>query len=368
MENNNFTLIIPSLDPDEKLSQTVISAIEAGIEDVILVDDGSRDDCRHWFTELESAYSQVTLLTHEKNMGKGAALKTAFTWFLENRKGRYGVVTADGDGQHRTEDIIACAREMTQGESAVVLGCRNFQLENVPPKSRFGNRTTSFVFRLFFGMKLSDTQTGLRAIPTEYIRSIMEAAGTRYEFETNMLILMGQRRIPYREVEIETVYIDENSASHFRPVRDSLRVYGLILKYAANSLASALVDLFVFYLLGKFVFTGDDRMAVLLSTVGARVVSALVNFGIGKRFVFENHTGAARTLVRYLCLAVPVMLLSWLTVYGLSQLAGAGVGHFGRTLIKIPVDIVLFLISFNVQRSWVFADKGKSGGEPYGRQ
>ena len=363
MENYNFTLIIPSLNPDEKLLQTVTSAIKAGIEDVILVDDGSSEDCRHWFTELESAYSQVTLLTHEQNRGKGAALKTAFTWFLENRKGRYGVVTADGDGQHRTEDIIACAREMTQGESSVVLGCRNFLLENVPAKSRFGNRTTSLVFRLFFGMKLSDTQTGLRAIPTEYIRSIMEASGTRYEFETNMLILMGQRRIPYREVEIETVYFDENSASHFRPVRDSLRVYGLILKYVANSLVSSLVDLLVFYLLGQFLFTGGDRMAVLLCTVGARVVSALVNFGINKRYVFESRTGIAHALVRYICLAVPVMLLSWLTVYGLSHLAE--VGQFGRTLIKIPVDTVLFLISFNVQRIWVFTEKGKSGGGPY---
>ena len=72
--------------------------------------------------------------------------------------------------------------------------------------------------------------------------------------------------------------------------------------------------------------------------------------------------------MRYICLAVPVMLLSWLTVYGLSQLAGAGIGQFVRTLIKIPVDTVLFLISFNVQRLWVFADKGKSGGGPYGGQ
>ena len=366
MGEYNFTLIIPALNPDEKLSQTVHSAISAGIDDIILVDDGSSRDNRHYFTELETALPQVTLLTHEKNQGKGAALKTAFTYFLENRTGRDGVVTADSDGQHRIEDIIACANEMTHGEKAVVLGCRNFELAGVPAKSRFGNRITSLVFRLFFGMKLSDTQTGLRAIPAQYVRELMEAKGTRYEYETNMLLLMGQRHISYREVMIETVYFDNNNASHFRPIRDSIRVYGLIVKYIANSLASSAVDLLMFYLLGQFLFTGGGRLEVLLCTVGARIVSSVVNFVMNRRFVFENHSGIARTFIRYACLAVPVMLASWLTVYGLSRLARAGMGQLGRTLLKVPVDTVLFLISFRVQRRWVFAEEQQSGGGLHG--
>ena len=361
----NFTLIIPSLDPDEKLTLTVNAAIAAGMDDIILIDDGSSLENRHYFSELEAAHPEVTLLTHEKNLGKGAALKTAFHYFLENRQDRDGVVTADGDGQHRMEDIIACAREMICGERAVVLGCRDFELKNVPSKSRFGNKCTSLVFRLFFGMRLSDTQTGLRAIPAEYIRTIMEAAGARYEYETNMLLLMGQRHIPYREVKIETVYYDDNRASHFRPIRDSLRVYGLILKYAANSLVSSGVDLLMFYLLGQFLFTGDGRLEVLLSTVGARVVSSAANFFINRKLVFSSHSGIFRTFVRYVSLAVPVMLASWLTVYGLSRITGEGMGHFGRTLLKIPVDTVLFLISFRVQRNWVFAENGRIGGNTH---
>ena len=367
MKNCNFSLIIPSLDPDEKLAQIVSSAIAGGIDDIILVDDGSKEEKRHYFTELETSYPQVTLLTHKTNLGKGAALKNAFSYFLENREGRDGVVTADSDGQHRIEDILACADEMTSGECAVVLGCRNFDLGDVPAKSRFGNRITSLVFRLFFGMKLSDTQTGLRAIPAEYIKTLLEAKGSRYEYETNMLLLMGQRNIPYREVKIETVYYDGNSASHFRPIYDSIRIYGLIIKYAANSLASALVDILAFYLLGAFVFTGNEWMAVLLSIFGARVISCIVNFAMNKRFVFENRSNIARTFWRYVCLAVPVMLASWLTVYALSKLAG--VGHLGRTILKVPVDTVLFLISFRVQRIWVFADRQQPGrGKPNGRK
>ena len=244
----------------------------------------------------------------------------------------------------------------------MVLGCRNFELAGVPAKSRFGNKITSLIFRLFFGMKLSDTQTGLRAIPTQYVRQLADAKGTRYEYETNMLLLMGQRHISYREMEIETVYFDKNNASHFRPIRDSIRIYGLVVKYAANSLASSVVDLFMFYLLGQFVFMGGGRREVLLSTVGARVISSVVNFVMNRQFVFESHSGMVRAFIRYVCLAVPVMLVSWLSVYGLSTLVGAGMGQLGRTLLKAPVDTVLFLISFRMQRRWVFAEEQQLGG------
>lgn len=355
MKKHKFTLIIPSLNPDEKLSQTIQNAIEAGIGDIILVDDGSDAEYKKHFIELDQKYSEVALLTHNKNLGKGAALKTAFTYFLENRQNSDGVVTADADGQHKIEDIISCAEEMMRDRHAIVLGCRDFGLKNVPPKSRFGNKATSLVFRLFFGMGISDTQTGLRAIPAEYVSEMLEIKGTRYEYETNMLIFIGGHNIPYREVKIETLYFDDNSATHFRPIRDSIRVYGLIFKYAANSLASALVDILMFYLLGQFLFTGGGRIAVLLSTVAARVVSSIVNFALNKRFVFDNRSGFIKTFAKYVCLAVPVMLISWLSVYALSH--AMKTGQLGRTLWKALIDTVLFIVSFRVQRSWVFTDK-----------
>lgn len=374
MGKYNFTLIIPSLDPDEKLTSTVNAAIEAGIDDIILVDDGSAEDHRHFFTELESAHPEVTLLRHEQNCGKGTALKTAFSYFLENRDGRDGVVTADGDGQHRTEDIIACAekiaKELDGGKRAVVLGCRNFKLEGVPAKSRFGNHATSLVFRIFCGMKISDTQTGLRAIPTEHIGAMLEVSGSRYEYETNMLLLMGQHGIPYNEIEISTIYYDDNRASHFRPLVDSIRVYGLILKYIASSLVASFVDLLVFYLLGQFIFKGGSHLDVLFATAGARVTSCTVNFLANRNLVFKSRTGITQTLLRYICLAVPVMLASWLSVYLLSDLlysvtgAANGLHQLGRTALKIPVDIILFLISFRIQRKWVFAEKNNKMSRP----
>lgn len=357
MDKGKFTLVIPSLDPDEKLAFVVRSALKAGIEDIILVDDGSRAENKHYFLELEKL-SGVTLLVHEGNRGKGAALKTAFTYFLTHREGFCGVVTADGDGQHRIEDILACAGAMEEGEPAVILGCRNFSLETVPPKSRFGNRITSLVFRLFCGMKISDTQTGLRAIPTVFLKDLMEAEGSRYEYETNMLLLMGQKRIPYREVLIETIYYDDNRASHFRPIRDSFRVYSLIVKYSASSLISSGVDLLSFYLLGLLFFPGGTGRDIFLCTFFARVLSSMANFLMNRRFVFESQSGFMRTLFRYLCIAVPVMILSWLCVRGISDVLHIK-SQLLRTVFKIPVDIMLFLFSFRMQRRWVFAEKEK---------
>ncbi len=352
MKDLNVTLVIPSLDPDEKLVSTVNDAIAAGFGDVILIDDGSHDENKKYFRELASL-SEVTLLTHEVNLGKGAALKTAFAYFLENRPDSVGVVTADGDGQHRTVDIVACAHAMTEGDPAVVLGCRDFSLPHVPPKSRFGNKTTSLVFRLFCGMRISDTQTGLRAIPREFVPKMLEVKGTRYEYETNMLLMMGSDNIPYKEVKIETVYYDNNEKSHFRPIRDSIRVYGLIIKYAASSIMSSGVDLLAFYLLTALLFGGSTRLHVFAATALARVISVVFNFSLNKKLVFESNGRIGRTFFRYVCLAVPIMLSSWLLVFLLTDLLTIDSAIL-RTLIKMPVDVLLFLISFRVQKKWVF--------------
>ncbi len=355
MKNINVTLVIPSLNPDEKLISTVNDAINAGFSDVLLIDDGSADEHKKYFREL-NLRPEVTLLSHDVNRGKGAALKTAFSYFLENRPDSDGVITADGDGQHRTVDIVACALEMSAHKDSVILGCRDFSLPHVPKRSRFGNRSTSLVFRLFCGMKISDTQTGLRAIPRDLVPAISEAKGTRYEYETNMLLLMGSHSIPYREVKIETVYFDNNEKSHFRPVRDSIRVYGLIIKYALSSVLSSVVDLLGFFLFGLFIVTGNESLDVFAATAAARVVSVIFNFALNKRLVFENKGSVGKTLFRYICLAIPIMLFSGLFVYLLSDAVGIE-SSFLRTLIKMPVDAVLFLISFRAQRSWVFNDK-----------
>lgn len=355
----DVTVIIPSLNPDEKLSRTVDDLIAVGFDDIILVNDGSLPECVRFFP---SDRPECTLLTHEVNRGKGAAMKTAFRYVMAREKKPSGVITVDGDGQHRAQDVLRCAEEMCRTDS-VTLGVRDFSRPEVPRRSRLGNRMTSLVFRLFCGLKISDTQTGLRALPIRCLPQLAEVSGDRYEYETNMLLQMKTLRIPYQEVPIETVYIDENQSSHFRPVRDSLRIYGLILKFISSSLISSVIDLGMFFLLSLFLPSFLGALSDAVSTVIARLVSSAVNYTLNRKRVFQSERAASSSLPRYYALAAALLVLSSASVSLLSFLFGLADGRFAflKTMIKFVIDSVLFLISFRVQREWVFAKQQDAG-------
>ena len=128
----------------------------------------------------------------------------------------------DGDNQHHVEDILACCEKLREKPDHVILGARDFSKREVPLRSRFGNVLTKGVFRFACGIRITDTQTGLRAIPARYLEAMTEIEGSRYEYETNMLLEMKARRIPFEEVPIRTIYLEENESSHFNPLKDSL--------------------------------------------------------------------------------------------------------------------------------------------------
>ena len=353
MNTSSYTIIIPSLNPDEKLAETVRSLISLGFTDIILVNDGS--DPRY-LANFPSDLPACTLLTHEVNRGKGAALKTAFRYYLESGRTSRGVITVDGDGQHKAEDVLRCAEKMAEDES-LILGVRDFNRDTVPLRSRFGNKTTSFVFRLFCGLKISDTQTGLRAIPAKYLKKMLSVEGDRYEYETNMLLQLENMGIPTQEVPIETVYIEENQTSHFRPFRDSMRIYGLIFKFIFSSLLSSVVDLGLFFLLSLFMPALLGALSDAICTVIARIVSSAVNFTLNKNKVFRSSASLKTSLTRYYILAAVILLLSSVSISAVSLLFSLTDGRYAllKTACKFCIDSVLFLISFRAQREWVFA-------------
>ena len=354
----DISVVLPSLDPDEKLLSTIDGLLEVGFSDIILINDGSKPENLHYFAKA-AEHPQIHLLHHEVNRGKGAALKTAFAWFLENRPDAAGVVTVDGDGQHHPEDTLACCEKMLQtGE--VILGCRDFSLPGIPARSRGGNKATCVVFKIFCGMTISDTQTGLRAIPTDAVRAFTKVKGDRFEYETNMLLAMKEQDIPYGEVKIRTVYIEENKSSHFRAVRDSVRIYSLILahffRYTVSSLLSAAVDTGVFSLLSwllQGILTGTLLTAV--PTVAARVVSSLFNFFLNKKLVFHSKASTGKALLRYYALAIPQLCLQFGFTEGAYRLFRIADSQTGlRTLIYVVVMTVLFILSYMIQQRWVF--------------
>lgn len=370
----NVSVVLPSYKPDEKLESTVKGFIESGFEDIIVIDDGGGEEYKKIF-ERVAAYPQCTVLTHEVNRGKGAALKTAFKWYSENRDG-IGVVTADGDGQHTPEDTYNIAVAMEKSGN-IVLGVRDFSQPDVPERSKKGNNITSNVFRIFVGMKISDTQTGLRGIPAKYLPGMCEIYGDRYEYETNMLLYMKRWGFEFEEVKIRTVYINENETSHFRPVRDSVRIYSLILKFLVtgmfvkflgSSVVSFVIDYGLNVVLQLILRTiSPAAFATAASYVGARIISSFANYSMNRK-IFESKAKVKKTIWRYYALALFIMVVGSVIVTLLSTLANGlpvissmftdigenEVKTIVSTAIKLPVDMLLFILSYNVQKKYVF--------------
>lgn len=342
-------VVIPSLDPDERLLKVIQGVQEVGFTDILLVDDGSSEKNQHFFEE--GAALGCAVLHHGVNKGKGRALKTAFEWFMENRKDSVGAVTIDGDAQHLPHDIAACVDLMfKQEKDSLVLGVRDFNLPQVPPKSRFGNKLTSSVFRLFCGLKVSDTQTGLRVFPRSIIPKMLEISGERFEYETNMLLECKQSDIPIVEQTIETVYIDQNETTHFHPIKDSLRVYGIIIKFFISSVLSFVIDQILnilgYNLLFKLFAEGARQFC---SSALARIISSLFNFTMNRKAVFKSDAPLARTMARYYILWACQLLTSIGSVFLLSKVLPVK-----PTIIKPFVDFLLYFVSFRIQQAWVF--------------
>lgn len=351
-------IIIPSLNPDNKLLTLLFDLKTAGFSHILLVNDGSSAEYDWYFETARDTYG-CTVLTHAVNQGKGRALKTAFNHLLANCPDCPAAVTVDSDGQHLVGDIRNVARETLEHTDSLIFGCRDFSDSNkdIPARSRFGNVTTSRVLRLLCGITLSDTQTGLRGFPRETMRLFMKTKGERFEFEMNMILDAKENGIPLREVPIETVYIEENRTSHFNPLKDSLRIYAVFAKFILASLSSFLLDIGLYALfvwIMTLIFPAMHKtQAVFASTVAARILSSLFNYTVNKTQVFRNKGQHRRTLLRYGVLCVCQMLLS---AYGTSALYGL-LKWDNTVFIKLVVDTILFLVSFRIQRGWVFKQR-----------
>ena len=354
----SLAIVLPSLNPDRKFLGVVDGLNEKGFEHIVVVDDGSDEDHGKLFEQAKAAHPGIVVLHHGVNRGKGRALKTAFSCVSENMPDIKGVITIDGDGQHLVDDIVACGERMLKEDGKVVLGCRDFNAPGVPPRSIAGNKTTARLFRICYGIKLSDTQTGLRAIPAEYLMPFCGIEGERFEYETNMLLNMKRMGIGFAEQPITTVYDPEDYSSHYDAVKDSWLIFKVMFRFLISSLGSTLIDLTVFYLMMRFFGAAAGKYAELISTAVARALSSFANFNANNSVVFENKRGYKRALVRYYCLCIPQMLVSAGLVTLINRLLSNSVPIIA-TLIKFAVDICLFFISYQIQREWVFSQKNK---------
>ena len=383
MNYANYAIIIPALNPDQKMTKFVDALVNEGYQNIILVNDGSSSPEAAVCFEKAAEYPQVRVLTHEVNRGKGAALKTAFGFLAEHGQGIKAAITADADGQHNLASLSRCAQAYEENPGSVIFGGREFSDKNIPFRSRFGNKVSSVVYRFSCGIKLQDTQTGLRVVPAEYFEKFSTLKGDRYEYETQMIIAVKELNIPYHEVAIETIYIDDNESSHFNPIKDSLRIYRIVLayfvKFLFSSLTSWVVDIGVYWITMSICVASwhlQDSIeesvslasalinhtwnhhiaAVLIATLTSRVISSIVNFILNRKVVFKDVADVRKTAVKYFTLALCQMILSFLLV----DLLANGLLHvtgFLNVLIKCIVDMCLFVFSYGIQRKWVFKNK-----------
>lgn len=333
-------VIVPVYNPIEEITNKFIEELEKEFKNIIIINDGSTNVNKKYF----DTFKKHTVLTHHINQGKGRAMKTAFNYLLEEVNTFKGAVVADCDFQHSVKDIKAVSNEVIKNPKKLILGCRDFDNTIVPLRSKLGNKITRSVFQIFVGINISDTQTGLRGYSKELMPTFLSISGERYEYETNMLINVKEQDIKIKEVKIETIYIDGNKSSHFHAIKDSFRIYKLFIKYLLSALTSFILDILSFSLFLSF------NLGIILSTIIARIISSIYNFKINEKLIFKKQNKNA--LYKYYVLATFSMLTSAISVKILSASNNTSI-----ILIKIVVDLIIFILNFIVQREWVFKNK-----------
>lgn len=336
-----MTVLIPAYKPDKRLLKQIAEIQSKSGYNIVIVDDGSGEKYNNIFDSAEKLH--CTVLRHVENRGKGCALKTGFE-HIKNTNEREGIVCADCDGQHKTDDILKVSEGIRFHKGSIIIGCRRLT-GRVPFRSRFGNTAARALFTYATGVKIYDTQSGLRGYSPDMLDWLCSIPGERYEYEINMLLEAQSRGYPIYEVNIETVYERNNESSHFRAIRDSTRVLLPILKFCASSLISALLDFSLLLILHHFLSN------LFISVVGARICSSIFNYRMNRVYVFSKpkKSKVSKSAVKYFALVIIIMLMNYAIIYAFNVLLSIPL-----VLAKIFTETLLFFFSYWAQRKFVF--------------
>lgn len=341
-------IIIPAYEPNESLIHLVCELKAADKTSLVVIDDGSNETYQPIFKKIQDLGFHV--FHHEKNMGKGAAIKTGIIEANKIYDEISFYITCDADGQHLVKDILKIDQAAHKDFNQLILGARKQKKNSIPLRSRFGNWFSALYFRFSTGVILTDTQTGLRAIPFNLTDEALQIKENRYDYEMQFLMKIAKSSYPIHVIPIETIYINQNETSHFKPFVDSIRIYKQPLRFTIASLSSALIDLGIFTIL-FILLNGHILRAVTIASVTARLISGGYNFLLNRLWSFNNRSNTKQQIIRYGILYMAQLLSSIALVYILSS-----VFKF-ITIGKMIVDGTLFIISYFIQKHWVFKKK-----------
>lgn len=371
--NNLPVAIIPAYKPLPVVVDIAKQLIESDIfQGVICINDGSGKEYQKIFDDLRELGVHVE--THAVNMGKGSALKTGFNAAMVYFPESCGVVTLDADGQHLSKDVINVANELYQNSTCLITGGRVFTDKTIPARSRFGNNLTKHVFALFSGVKINDTQTGLRGIPLSFLIHLIKLRTNGYDFELDMLISAKEHGIKIKEIPITTVYENGNSSSHFNPLLDSLRIYFVFFRYIWVGMFSFIIDFVMLEVFLKVLnisktsphmieTTANLSYKLVLANILARLVSSTFNFALNRKFVFKSKANVFDEYRRYFIFMIYILIINNAILYfllhndAMQSLAQTKAAEIFLEITKIVTEIITFFITFIISRTIIFRNE-----------
>ena len=332
-------ILIPAYEPTDTLIK-LVSSIDSNKYDIVIVNDGSS---KHYDNIFNKCKPYAKVISYKENKCKGYALKTGLQYIKEKYIDNYIVCTMDSDGQHKIKDAYNLMSYVKNNPDAYVLGKR-MRGDNTPLRSRIGNSITRQVYKFITKLDIYDTQTGLRAFSSKLVNLLLSIEGNRFDYEMNALLSISKLNIPIKEIKIDTIYIDNNTHSHFKTIRDSYLIYKNIIKFTLASISSFIID-YLLFIIFSLIFT------VTLSNILARIVSATFNFIVNYKVVFKSKKSKVKSLLSYIVLALLILILNTILINIFINIIG-----INRYISKFIVEIILFIFSYYVQSKLIFKE------------
>jgi glycosyltransferase involved in cell wall biosynthesis len=208
-------ILIPAYNAEKTIPAVLRESLGHGLP-VVLVDDGSVDGTAGLVSGLP-----VTLLRHERNRGKGAALKTGFAWAVES--GFAGVITVDADGQHDVSAIPALVAAAQSGGWGILIASRHTQFEEMAGLRKFWNRVGVWCIWKRTGFEITDSQSGFRYYSREVLNNVsLQSDG--YALEMEIFLKAWKRGFTIGSLPIAARVADGRATSHYRPVKDTVNI------------------------------------------------------------------------------------------------------------------------------------------------
>ena len=211
--------VIPVYNNAATIRDVAERTLKQQLDGILVIDDGS-NDCN--VAETLSGITGITILTHERNRGKGKAILTALK-YLNERNVTY-MITIDGDGQHYPEDVEHFLPAIAEDDHSIIIGVRDLKKEGAPRQRRFSNAFSTFWFRFETGAALTDTQCGYRCYPLKALE-LLRVKAKRYAYELEVMVLAAWAGMPLVALPVTSDYRAPTSRlSHFQPWRDTVQI------------------------------------------------------------------------------------------------------------------------------------------------